>query len=1042
MNSPSDSKYLANVLAAQRISIRGARTHNLKNIDLDIPRNQLVVITGLSGSGKSSLAFDTLYAEGQRRYVESLSTYARQFLQLMDKPDVDMIEGLSPAISIEQKATSHNPRSTVGTVTEIHDYLRLLFARAGTPYCPEHDLPLQAQSVGEMVDAVLALPEGTRLMILAPVARERKGEFLDVFASMQAQGYVRFRVDGQIYEYDDLPKLKKAEKHNIDVVIDRVKVRRAVEPAANAPAEEPVEGELNEARKDFDNLKQRMAESFEAALRLADGKAVALDMDAGAKSATGQGHGAAAPGEHLFSAKFSCPVCSYSLSEMEPRLFSFNSPVGACPGCDGLGHMEVFDPVRVVAFPTLSLASGAIKGWDRRNAYYFALLESLAKHYGFNIDTAFEELPAAVQQVVLHGSGEEDIKFSYVMESGASAGRKVSKKHPFEGIITNFERRYRETDSAAVREELSRYRAIQPCPQCEGTRLRTEARHVFLVGTGSEGQASRRAIYDISRVTLRESHAYFSDLKMQGSKAEIAEKVVREIGLRLKFLNDVGLNYLSLDRSAETLSGGESQRIRLASQIGSGLTGVMYVLDEPSIGLHQRDNDRLIGTLKHLRDIGNSVLVVEHDEDMIRAADHVIDMGPGAGVHGGRVMAQGTFEEVQANPNSLTGKYLSQVLKIAVPTKRTAWLPTVDKPAYEAKPSRFAPSPAAVKRAAREAEHLRTQGDMQCLKVIKASGHNLKDVSVEFPVGLLTCVTGVSGSGKSTLVNDTLYAAVARTLYRSHEEPAPHEAIEGIEHFDKVINVDQSPIGRTPRSNPATYTGLFTPIRELMAEMNSAKERGYGPGRFSFNVAGGRCEACQGDGMVKVEMHFLPDVYVPCDICHGQRYNRETLEVQYKGKNIAQILELTVEAAAEFFKAVPLIARKLHTLLDVGLSYIKLGQAATTLSGGEAQRVKLALELSKRDTGRTLYILDEPTTGLHFADIDLLLKVLHQLRDAGNTIVIIEHNLDVIKTADWLIDIGPEGGAGGGTVVGVGTPEDLAENPDSHTGRYLKPLLS
>ncbi len=1022
------------MLAAQRISIRGARTHNLKNIDLDIPRNQLVVITGLSGSGKSSLAFDTLYAEGQRRYVESLSTYARQFLQLMDKPDVDMIEGLSPAISIEQKATSHNPRSTVGTVTEIYDYLRLLFARAGTPYCPEHDLPLQAQSVGEMVDAVLALPEGTKLMILAPVARERKGEFVDVFAAMQAQGYVRFRVDGQTYEFDDLPKLKKAEKHNIDVVIDRVKVRRPVEPAMDA------EGELNEARKDYDNLKQRIAESFEAALRLADGKAVALDMDAETKPA---GNGApVAPGEHLFSAKFSCPVCSYSLSEMEPRLFSFNSPIGACPGCDGLGHMEFFDPARVVAFPTLSLASGAIKGWDRRNGYYFALLESLAKHYGFNIDTAFEELPEKVQQVVLHGSGEEEIKFSYIMESGASAGRKVSKKHPFEGIITNFERRYRETDSAAVREELSRYRAIQPCPQCEGTRLRTEARHVFLVGTGSEGQVSRRAIYDISRVTLRESHAYFSDLKMQGSKAEIAEKVVREIGLRLKFLNDVGLNYLSLDRSAETLSGGESQRIRLASQIGSGLTGVMYVLDEPSIGLHQRDNDRLIGTLKHLRDIGNSVLVVEHDEDMIRAADHVIDMGPGAGVHGGRVMAQGTFEEVQANPNSLTGKYLSQVLKIAVPAKRTAWLPTVDKPAYEAKPSRFAPSPAAVKRAAREAEHLRTQGNMQCLKVIKASGHNLKDVSVEFPVGLLTCVTGVSGSGKSTLVNDTLYAAVARTLYRSHEEPAPHEAIEGIEHFDKVINVDQSPIGRTPRSNPATYTGLFTPIRELMAEMNSAKERGYEPGRFSFNVAGGRCEACQGDGMVKVEMHFLPDVYVPCDICHGQRYNRETLEVQYKGKNIAQILELTVEVAAEFFKAVPVIARKLQTLLDVGLSYIKLGQAATTLSGGEAQRVKLALELSKRDTGRTLYILDEPTTGLHFADIDLLLKVLHQLRDAGNTIVIIEHNLDVIKTADWLIDIGPEGGAGGGTVVGVGTPEDLAANPDSHTGRYLKPLLS
>ena len=995
---PDTSRYLAQALAAQRISIRGARTHNLKNIDLDIPRNQLVVITGLSGSGKSSLAFDTLYAEGQRRYVESLSTYARQFLQLMDKPDVDMIEGLSPAISIEQKATSHNPRSTVGTVTEIHDYLRLLFARAGTPFCPDHDLPLQAQSVSEMVDHVLALPEDTKLMILAPVARERKGEFVDVFAEMQAQGYVRFRVDGTAYEFDELPKLKKAEKHNIDVVIDRLKVRP--------------------------DMQQRLAESFEAALRLADGKALAMEMDSGQ--------------EHLFSAKFSCPVCSYSLSEMEPRLFSFNSPVGACPSCDGLGHMEFFDPARVVAFPSLSLASGAVKGWDRRNAYYFAMLESLAKHYSFDIDTAFEKLPEAVRQVVLHGSGEEDIKFSYVMESGQSAGRKVSKKHPFEGVITNFERRYRETDSAAVREELARYRSLQPCPDCEGTRLRREARHVYLVGA-----ASRKAIYEISSITLRESFDYFNTLSMEGAKAEIAGKVVREIGLRLKFLNDVGLNYLSLDRSAETLSGGESQRIRLASQIGSGLTGVMYVLDEPSIGLHQRDNDRLIGTLKHLRDIGNSVLVVEHDEDMIRAADHVIDMGPGAGIHGGRVMAQGSYEDVLANPDSLTGKYLSQVLKIEVPKRRTPWLPTVVKAPYRdpKKPSKFAPSAAGVKRAAREAEHLLTQGDLQAIKVINASGHNLKNVSVDFPVGLLTCVTGVSGSGKSTLVNDTLYAAVARTLYRAHEEPAPHEAMEGIEHFDKVINVDQSPIGRTPRSNPATYTGLFTPIRELMAEMNTARERGYGAGRFSFNVAGGRCEACQGDGVVKVEMHFLPDVYVPCDVCKGMRYNRETLEVQYKGKNIAQILDLTVEDAAEFFKAVPVIARKLHTLLDVGLSYIKLGQAATTLSGGEAQRVKLALELSKRDTGRTLYILDEPTTGLHFADIALLLKVLHQLRDAGNTIVVIEHNLDVIKTADWLIDMGPEGGAGGGTVVGVGTPEDIAANPASHTGRYLKRLL-
>ncbi len=1006
MNSraPDDSRYLANALRTQRISIRGARTHNLKNIDLDIPRNQLVVITGLSGSGKSSLAFDTLYAEGQRRYVESLSTYARQFLQLMDKPDVDLIEGLSPAISIEQKATSHNPRSTVGTVTEIHDYLRLLFARAGTAFCPLHDLPLQAQSVSEMVDHALALPEDTKLMILAPLARDRKGEFVDVFAEMQAQGYVRFRVAGVAYEFDDLPKLKKTEKHNIDVVIDRIKVRT--------------------------DMQQRLAESFEAALRLADGKAIALEMDSGK--------------EHLFSAKFSCPVCSYSLSEMEPRLFSFNSPVGACPSCDGLGHREFFDPARVVAFPSLSLASGAVKGWDRRNGYYFSMLESLAKHYQFDIDTAFENLPVYIQQVVLHGSGDDEIKFSYLIDSAANVGRKQHKKHPFEGVITNFERRYRETDSAAVREELARFRSVQPCPDCRGTRLREEARHVYLVSKPlADGTTTRKAIFEISQATLRESFDYFNKLKMQGAKGEIADKVVREIGLRLKFLNDVGLNYLSLDRSAETLSGGESQRIRLASQIGSGLTGVMYVLDEPSIGLHQRDNARLIGTLKHLRDIGNSVLVVEHDEDMIRAADHVIDMGPGAGIHGGRVMAQGTFEEVRDNQHSLTGKYLARTLKIAVPKHRTAWLPVVKRVDSFAnkKPSRFPPSPAAERRAAREAQHIATLGDMQALRVINATGHNLKNVSAEFPVGLLTCVTGVSGSGKSTLVNDTLYAAVARTLYRAHEEPAPHESIEGIEHFDKVINVDQSPIGRTPRSNPATYTGLFTPIRELLAEMNTARERGYGAGRFSFNVAGGRCEACQGDGVVKVEMHFLPDVYVPCDVCKGMRYNRETLEVQYKGKNIAQILDLTVEAAAEFFKAVPVIARKLHTLLDVGLSYIKLGQAATTLSGGEAQRVKLALELSKRDTGRTLYILDEPTTGLHFADIDLLLKVLHQLRDAGNTIIVIEHNLDVIKTADWIIDMGPEGGAGGGSVVGVGTPEEIAANLESHTGRYLKRLL-
>jgi excinuclease ABC subunit A len=960
---PGDDGIYLGVAVQRRISIRGARTHNLKNIDVDIPRNQLVVITGLSGSGKSSLAFDTLYAEGQRRYVESLSTYARQFLQLMDKPDVDLIEGLSPAISIEQKATSHNPRSTVGTVTEIHDYLRLLFARAGTPYCPNHDIPLQAQTVSQMVDAALALPQETRLMILAPVARDRKGEFLDVFADMQARGYVRFRVNGTAYEFDNLPKLRKTEKHDIDVVIDRIKVRP--------------------------DMQQRVAESFEAALRLADGRAIALEMD-GEKS-------------HWFNSKFACPICNYSISELEPRLFSFNSPVGACPTCDGLGHMEFFDATRVVAFPTLSLASGAIKGWDRRNAYYFSLIESLAEHYKFDVEAPFDTLAPEVQHAILQGSGAEEIRFSYTMESGSASGRKVTKKHPFEGILPNMERRFKETDSVAVREELSRYRSMQNCPECKGTRLRSEARNVKL-GEGAQA----RAIFEISHSTLRESFDYFRTLKLHGSKAEIADKVVREIGLRLKFLNDVGLNYLSLDRSAESLSGGESQRIRLASQIGSGLTGVMYVLDEPSIGLHQRDNDRLIGTLKHLRDIGNSVIVVEHDEDMIRAADHVIDMGLGAGIHGGRVIAQGTYDEVKANTESLTGKYLAGTLKIAVPKKR----------------------------------HLLGETpDPQELTISGARGNNLKNVTVNFPVGLLTCVTGVSGSGKSTLVNDTLYTAVARELYRAHEEPAPHESIEGIEHFDKVINVDQSPIGRTPRSNPATYTGLFTPIRELMADTNMAKERGYGPGRFSFNVTGGRCEACQGDGVVKVEMHFLPDVYVPCDVCHGQRYNRETLEVQWKGRNIAQLLDMTVEDAFHFLKAVPAISRKLQTLLDVGLSYIKLGQAATTLSGGEAQRVKLALELSKRDTGRTLYILDEPTTGLHFADIDLLLKVLHQLRDAGNTIVVIEHNLDVIKTADWLIDMGPEGGAGGGEVVGVGTPEQIAANPDSHTGRYLKRLL-
>ena len=988
--------------AHTHISIRGARTHNLKNIDLDIPRNQLVVITGLSGSGKSSLAFDTLYAEGQRRYVESLSTYARQFLQLMDKPDVDLIEGLSPAISIEQKATSHNPRSTVGTVTEIHDYLRLLFARAGTPHCPDHHLPLQAQTVSQMVDAVLALPAESRVMLLAPVARGKKGEFTDLLAQMQALGYVRFRIDGQTVDGEDAPALAKNEKHDIDVVIDRLKVRP--------------------------DARQRLAESFEAALRLAEGRALVLEMDSGQ--------------EHFFNAKYACPVCGYSIAELEPRLFSFNSPVGACPSCDGIGSVDVFDAHRVVAFPTLSLASGAVKGWDRRNGYYFSLLESVCQHYGVDVETPFEQLPRAVRDVVLHGSGEEEIPFRYVMESGSRKGQAMEKSHPFEGILPNMERRYRDTDSSVVREDLARYRSVQPCPSCHGSRLRQEARHV-LIGEGEQ----KRAIYEISHVTLGEAQRYFEQLTLQGAKAEIADKVVREIASRLKFLNDVGLNYLSLERSAETLSGGEAQRIRLASQIGSGLTGVMYVLDEPSIGLHQRDNDRLIGTLQHLRDIGNSVLVVEHDEDMIRAADFVVDMGPGAGVHGGRVMAQGSYDELVATPQSLTGQYLSGAQVIAVPAHRTPWLPlTNEQPAEPAGRG---------KGAARRTGSLldRVRGEetaakapdqhpgLQKITIAGARGHNLKDVTVDFPVGLMTCVTGVSGSGKSTLVNDTLYTAAAQKIHRAHAEPAPHDSIEGLEQFDKVINVDQSPIGRTPRSNPATYTGLFTHIRDLMAEMPTAKERGYGPGRFSFNVAGGRCEACQGDGVVKVEMHFLPDVYVPCDVCHGQRYNRETLEVQYKGKNIAQILDMTVEEAYAFMNAVPTIARKLQTLLDVGLSYIKLGQSATTLSGGEAQRVKLALELSKRDTGRTLYILDEPTTGLHFADIALLLKVLHQLRDAGNTIVIIEHNLDVIKTADWLIDMGPEGGEGGGTVVAEGTPEQMAKVEASHTGRYLGRML-
>ena len=946
----------------EEIRIRGARTHNLKNINLDLPRNKLIVITGLSGSGKSSLAFDTLYAEGQRRYVESLSAYARQFLQLMEKPDVDMIEGLSPAISIEQKATSHNPRSTVGTVTEIHDYLRLLYARVGTPYCPDHSHePLAAQTVSQMVDAVLAMPEGTKLMILAPVVANRKGEHGDLFQAMQAQGFVRFRIQSgtgtaRIHEIDDLPKLKKTEKHTIDVVIDRIKV--------NA------------------EIKQRLAESFETALRIADGRAVAYEMDT--------------EKEHIFSNKFACNVCGYSLQELEPRLFSFNNPMGACQECDGLGHIEFFDPKRIVAFPNLSLASGAVKGWDRRNQFYFQMLNSLSEHYGFDLDKPFEQLPKTAQDVVLFGSGKTAVPFAYVNERG----RTVIREHTFEGVVNNLQRRYRETDSMAVKEELAKFINEKECPTCNGARLRTEARYVK-IGNGDQ----QRAIYEVARTPLRDCLTYFDSLQLTGAKKDIAERVIKEIVARLKFLNDVGLDYLSLDRSADTLSGGEAQRIRLASQIGSGLTGVMYVLDEPSIGLHQRDNDRLIATLKHLRDIGNSVLVVEHDEDAIRTADYIVDMGPGAGVHGGAVIAEGSLKEIMKSKDSLTAQYLSGKRKIHVPKQRTVADP-----------------------------------DRQMV-ITGATGNNLKNVSLELPVGLMTCVTGVSGSGKSTLVNDTLYPALSRHLYGSQTEPAPHDAIHGLEHFDKVISVDQAPIGRTPRSNPATYTGVFTPIRDLFATVPTAKERGYSAGRFSFNVKGGRCESCQGDGVLKVEMHFLPDVYVPCDVCHGNRYNRETLEVQYKGKNITEVLGMTVEEAHEFFKPVPVIARKLQTLLDVGLGYIRLGQSATTLSGGEAQRVKLSLELSKRDTGRTLYILDEPTTGLHFHDIDLLLKVIHRLRDQGNTVVIIEHNLDVIKTADWIIDLGPEGGAGGGQIIAAGTPEDVAKTPASFTGKYLAPML-
>ncbi|MEO8417744.1 MAG: excinuclease ABC subunit UvrA [Methylophilaceae bacterium] len=935
------------------IRIRGARTHNLKNISLDLPRNKMIVITGLSGSGKSSLAFDTLYAEGQRRYVESLSAYARQFLARMDKPDVDLIEGLSPAISIEQKSTSHNPRSTVGTVTEIHDYLRLLYARAGDPECPEHGTKLEAQTVSQMVDTVLSLPEDTKLMILAPVVSNRKGEQVDLFEGLKAQGFVRVRVDGEIYEMEAVPKLAKTIKHSVDVVVDRLKIRP--------------------------DMKQRIAESFETALRLAEGKAIAVEMDT-AK-------------ELVFSAKFSCPVCDYSLAELEPRLFSFNNPMGACPKCDGLGQISFFDPKRVVAFPHLSLAAGAIKGWDRRNQFYFQMLQSLATHYGFDLDTTFENLPPHTQHMLLNGSGNETIAFKYLNERGAF----YNKSHTFEGILNNLQRRYHETDSVTVREELAKYLNSQACPECSGTRLRREARHVKVGGQN---------IHEVCEAPLKHALTFFETLTLTGQKLAIADKIVKEISNRLKFLTNVGLEYLSLSRSAETLSGGEAQRIRLASQIGSGLTGVMYVLDEPSIGLHQRDNDRLLETLKRLRDIGNSVIVVEHDQDAIMAADYVVDIGPGAGEHGGNIVAEGTPEEIQQNVHSLTGQYLSGAKQIAIPKKRNA------------------PDPA------------------RWLKMSQATGNNLKDVTLDLPVGLLTCVTGVSGSGKSTLINDTLFRVVAQHLYGSSTEPAPFEAIDGLQFFDKVVDVDQSPIGRTPRSNPATYTGLFTPIRELFAGVPESRARGYGPGRYSFNVKGGRCEACQGDGVIRVEMHFLPDVYVPCDVCKGHRYNRETLEIHYKGKNIREVLEMTVEQAHEFFNAVPVVQRKLRTLLDVGLGYITLGQSATTLSGGEAQRVKLALELSKRDTGRTLYILDEPTTGLHFADIQLLLDVLHRLRDHGNTVVIIEHNLDVIKTADWLIDLGPEGGDGGGLIIAEGTPEQVAVNAKSYTGKYLKAMLN
>jgi excinuclease ABC subunit A len=937
-----------------KISIRGARTHNLRNLDLDLPRDRLIVITGLSGSGKSSLAFDTVYAEGQRRYVESLSAYARQFLSMMEKPDVDHIEGLSPAISIEQKSTSHNPRSTVGTVTEIHDYLRLLYARVGTPRCPDHGVDLNAQTVSQMVDQVMALPDGSAWLLLAPLVQNRKGEYADVFEKLRGQGFLRARVDGQVVELEQAPRLNPKLKHSIEVVVDRFKVRS--------------------------DIAQRLAESFETALRLADGLAVIAPME---------GNGA----EIVFSAKFACPHCGYSLSELEPRLFSFNSPIGACPTCDGLGVLSVFDPERVITSGSLSLAGGAVRGWDRRNPYYFSLIQSLAAHYDFDLETPFEDLPKKIQKTVLYGSNGEVIPFSYSDERG----RRITRRHAFEGILPNMERRYRETESLAVREELAKYRSDKPCPDCNGARLGRAARNVYV---------GERSLTDLCALSVADARDFFHALKLPGRRGEIAARILKEITLRLDFLVNVGLDYLNLARSAETLSGGEAQRIRLASQIGAGLVGVMYVLDEPSIGLHQRDNQRLLKTLFHLRDLGNTVIVVEHDEEAIRAADHIVDMGPGAGVHGGTVVAQGALPDIERAPESLTGQYLSGRRRIEVPAQRVPRNPK------------------------------------KLLRIEKASGNNLKQVSVEIPLGLMTCVTGVSGSGKSTLINDTLYQYAARELNGAITRHAPCEGVHGLRQLDKVIDIDQSPIGRTPRSNPATYTGLFTPIRELFAEVPEARARGYTPGRFSFNIAGGRCESCQGDGVIKVEMHFLPDIYVTCDVCKGRRYNRETLDIRYKGRNIHEVLEMTVEDALEFFSAVPVIQRKLQTLADVGLSYIRLGQNATTLSGGEAQRIKLAKELSRRDTGNTLYILDEPTTGLHFHDIAQLLTVLNTLRDHGNTVVVIEHNLDVIKTADWIIDMGPEGGDGGGTVVTTGTPEAVAACERSHTGRLLKAVLA